>query len=96
MRTSLTALLLAGFATAGLGAGASDASAADLSLHAVHHERVSIHVRSRFVRDLDGTPILLRRVRTVPLTSDAGPPVYEAIAVQKPQPRRYLNGEPVR
>ena len=93
MRTSLTALMLAGFAAAGLCGAMTGAAAADLSVHAVHHKRVSIHVRSRFVRDLDGTPILLRRVLA---NADGGKPFYEAIAVQRPQPNRYLNGEPVR
>jgi hypothetical protein len=93
MRTSFTALLLIGFAAAELCGAVPGAAAADLSVHAIHHKRVSIHVRSRIVRDLDGTPILLRRVA---LANEGGTPVYEAIAVQRPQPNRYLNGEPVR
>ena len=78
------------------------ASAADLSLQrphrvAVHHRHVIRH-HSRLVRDLDGTPILLRRVDEAPGVAYGFGYVtaqYEAIPVRRATPSRYLNGQSV-
>jgi hypothetical protein len=79
---------------------APSASAADLAVQSVrkvvrgHHKRTI----ARIVRDLDGTPIIVRRVPAVVLSSYGAPvltPQYEAIPVSRPQPKYYLNGEPV-
>jgi hypothetical protein len=100
MRTCLKLFLLVGFATIEMSVAAPRVSAADLavtrakkvSVHTVHH-------RTLTVRDLDGTPIILRRARAAPLGNYVGAlfvnSQYEAIPVSRPQPSYYLNGEPV-
>jgi hypothetical protein len=74
------------------------ASAADLAVQPVKKVVRGHHARTVVVRDLDGTPIILRRLPAVALTSYGTPvltPQYEAIPVSRPQPKYYLNGEPV-
>ena len=69
---------------------ASPAVAADLSLtpRTTVHKTVRIHHRAvlRVVRDYDGTPIALRR------RPDG---TQDANFVQRANPTRYLNGQPV-
>jgi hypothetical protein len=61
------------------------------------------HKRLRVVRDYDGTPIVLRRVRPLSLRGHDDTALvvgyrhnYEAIPVPRATPRHYLNGQPVR
>lgn len=99
MRTSLKALLLAGFGITLMLPAAPPVAAADLSLQRVKRVAVRhVHHRSPVVRDYDGTPIVIRRRAVV--VSDADGVVrmsaqYEAIPMPAAQPRRWLNGEPV-
>jgi hypothetical protein len=78
------------------------ASAADLALQPVrkvvrgHHKRTVARIVA--VRDLDGTPIIVRRAPAMMLDSYGAavlPPQYVNIPVSRPQPKYYLNGEPV-
>jgi hypothetical protein len=83
-----------------------EAVAADLSLqpaervavHVKHRHRV-VHHASRAVRDYDGTPVVFRPYRTVPVVALDGTVVsrieYVAISAPRSSPRTYLNGEPV-
>jgi hypothetical protein len=96
MQSSLKAFVLLGLGATL--ASASSASAADLSLHPSARQHAIHRGYVRAVRDYDGTPIVLRRVRAfirpgyddVPLVS------YEAFWAMRASPTRYLNGQPVR
>jgi hypothetical protein len=98
MRTYLKVFLLLGLATIEVLTAVPSVSAADLAVTHVKR-KASVHaVQHRLVRDLDGTPIILRRARTAALGNYGAPLVnslYEAIPVSRPQPSYYLNGEPV-
>lgn len=100
MRTYLKALVFIGFCTTQVLGTAPNGSAADLAVKRI--KKVSartVHHKSIVVRDLDGTPIVLRRARPMVLSNYDGTilvkPLYDAIPVQRPQPSYYLNGEPV-
>jgi hypothetical protein len=99
MRTYLPIVLLIGFGAAQILATPSTTLAADLAVTPT--KRVVKHTRSRVVRDYDGTPILLRRVRPVTAREYDGRVLalshhlHEAIPVIRATPTRYLNGQPV-
>lgn len=100
MKAYLKASLLAVFATTAMLEAVPGVSAADLALKSVKKVSVrAVHHKTLVVRDLDGTPIILRRARPAVLRSYDGAllasPQYEAIPVERPQPSYYLNGEPV-
>ena len=100
MQTSLKALSIFGLSALLLLPAAPSVSAADLGLRPIK-KRVNIHHRSRIVRDLDGTPIIVRRARPLMFTGYDGTIVlrhlYENISVRSAAvlPRYYLNGQPV-
>ena len=100
MQTSLKALSIVGLGALLLLPAAPSVSAADLGLRPIK-KRVVIHHRSRIVRDLDGTPIIVRRARPLMFTGYDGTVVlrhlYENISVRSAAvlPRYYLNGQPV-
>ena len=100
MQTSLKALSIFGLGALLLLPAAPSVSAADLGLRPIK-KRVVIHHRSRIVRDLDGTPIIVRRARPLMMTGYDGTVVvrhlYENISVRSAAvlPRYYLNGQPV-
>jgi hypothetical protein len=93
-------ILLVGFGAAQILATPSNILAADLSVIPAKKATVK-HKRSRVVRDYDGTPIILRRVRPVVAQGYDGRALvlshhlYEAIPVIRATPTRYLNGQPV-
>jgi hypothetical protein len=99
MRKCLSTLSVFGFVAALMLAAPASGIAADLAVTPAK-KRVH-HTRSRVVRDYDGTPIILRRIRPVVARSADGTvvalnqPLYEAIAIERATPRRYLNGQPV-
>jgi hypothetical protein len=99
MQTSLKVLSIAGLGALLLLPAAPSVSAADLGV--TIKKRVIIHHRSRIVRDLDGTPIIVRRARPLMMTGYDGTVVvrhlYENISVRSAAvlPRYYLNGQPV-
>jgi hypothetical protein len=101
MRTSLKIMLLAGCGILQTLEAAAPSSAADLAVTPAR--RVSHHVihrhRAVAVRDLDGTPIFVRRLPPV-LVSPYGWSVEArgqtvAIPARRAEPSRYQNGEPV-
>jgi hypothetical protein len=100
MQTSLKALLIVGVGTLLMLEAAPSVSAADLAVTPVK-KRAFIHHRSRIVRDLDGTPIIVRRARPMVVRAYDGTvvvrPLYENISVRSAAvlPRYYLNGQPV-
>src|SRR6188768_4247975 len=85
MQTSLKALSIFGLGALLLLPAAPSVSAADLGLRPIK-KRVVIHHRSRIVRDLDGTPIIVRRARPLMFTGYDGTVVlrhlYENISVR--------------
>ena len=99
MRTSLKAILIVGLGALLMLKAAPSVSAADLGV--TIKKRVITHHRSRIVRDLDGTPIIVRRARPIVMTGYDGTvivrPLYENISVRSAAvlPRYYLNGQPV-
>ena len=99
MQTSLKALSIFGLGALLLLPAAPSVSAADLGLRPIK-KRVVIHHRSRIVRDLDGTPIIVRRAPPLVMTGYDGTVVvrhlYENISVRSAAvlPRYYLNGQP--
>jgi hypothetical protein len=100
MRTCLKALLLFGFGTIQMLDAGPGVLAADLAVQHVRKTPVRVvHRMSPIVRDLDGTPIMLRPARPVVFRSYNGDvlvkPLYEAIPVRRGDPSYYLNGEPV-
>jgi hypothetical protein len=74
------------------------ALAADLGVSPAKKVRHS-HKRPRVVRDYDGTPVAVYRVRRPPMQDPYGwgMPVGEYVHVPliRPQPRIYFNGQPV-
>jgi hypothetical protein len=100
MQTSLKALLIVGFGALLTVQAAPSVLAADLAVTPVK-KRVILHQRSRIVRDLDGTPIIVRRARPMVVRAYDGTvivrPLYENISVRSAAvlPRYYLNGQPV-
>ena len=99
MQTSLKALSIVGLGALLLLSATPSVSAADLGVTPIK-KRAIIHHRSRIVRDLDGTPIIVRRARPLVMTGYDGTVVrhlYENISVRSAAvlPRYYLNGQPV-
>ena len=98
---AMKALLFVGVVALPSFGTSSGASAADLSLRRPHravvHHRHTIRHHSQLVRDLDGTPILLRRVGEASTDAYGFSRLarYEAIPVRGATPSRYLNGQPV-
>jgi hypothetical protein len=101
MRTFPKIMLLAGCGILQTFGAVAPSSAADLAVtparrvshHAIHHYRAVA------VRDLDGTPIIVRRLPPV-VVSPYGWPVEArgetvAIPARRAQPTHYQNGEPV-
>ena len=103
MRTWISTMLAVGVGAIPIMGAAPGVSAAELSLQqpsraVVVHHRKAIRHHSRLVRDLDGTPILLRRLPEFQRGYDG--PVrltaqYEAVPVRGAAPSHYLNGQPV-
>jgi hypothetical protein len=99
MRTYLQIIVLLGFGAAQILATPSATLAADLAVTPT--KKVVKHTRSRVVRDYDGTPIMLRRVRPLTVRDHDGRALvlahhlHEAIPVIRATPTRYLNGQPV-
>ena len=101
MRMGLKVLLITGVAALSWEAAPSLAAdpgttpAGATKVRVIKHKRV-VH---RVVRDYDGTPILLRR-RPMVLRDHGGARVVlnteETIPLQRPTPRYYFNGQPVR
>jgi hypothetical protein len=99
MRTSLNIMLLAGCGILQTFGAVAPSSAADLAVtparthHAIHRHRAVA------VRDLDGTPIFVRRLPPVAVSPYGW--VVEArgetvaIPAMRAEPTRYQNGEPV-
>ena len=100
MQTSLKALSIVGLGALLLLPAAPSVLAADLGVTPVK-KRMIIHHKSRIVRDLDGTPIIVRRAPPLVMTGYDGTVVvrhlYENISVRSAAvlPRYYLNGQPV-
>jgi len=99
MRTSLKALLLAGFGAILISQGAPSVSAADLSVAPARRAAVRvIHHRSVVARDYDGT-MVIRRVRPVVVQNYDGTTVVatrsDLYPVDRGTAARYLNGQPV-
>jgi hypothetical protein len=101
MRTSLKIMLLAGcgiFQTMGAAAPSAAADLAVTPAPRVSHRVIHRH-RAVAVRDLDGTPIIVRRLPPMEV-SPYGWAVQArgetvAIPTRRAQPTRYQNGEPV-
>ena len=100
MRTSLKAILIVGLGALLMLEAAPSVSAADLAVTRIK-KRVVVDRHIRIVRDLDGTPIIVRRARPIVMTGYDGTVVvrhlYENISVRSAAvlPRYYLNGQPV-
>ena len=102
MHTLMKALLIVGAGALPTLGASFGAAAADLSLQrphraAVHHRHVIRHHR-HLVRDLDGTPIILRRIREASPDADGYVRVtaqFEAVPLRGATPSRYLNGQQV-
>src|SRR3954454_20382797 len=101
MRTPLKIMLLAGCGILQTFGAVAPSSAADLAVtpaRRVSHHAIHRH-RAVAVRDLDGTPIFVRRLPPV-VVSHYGWAVEArgetvAIPAMRAEPTRYQNGEPV-
>jgi hypothetical protein len=100
MQASTKALVITGLGSLLMLQGAPSGSAADLSVRPLK-KKVVLHHRSRIVRDLDGTPIIVRPAYPMVMRAYDGTvlvrPLYENISVRSAAvlPRYYLNGQPV-
>ena len=100
MRTSLKALLIAGVGALLMLEAIPRVLAADLAVTPVK-KRAIIHHRTRIVRDLDGTPIIVRPASPLVVRGYDGRVIvtrlYSNYSVRSAAvlPRYYLNGQPV-
>jgi hypothetical protein len=100
MRTQLKAVLFLGLGTMQILATTPEILAADLAVTPSRRATVTYHRAARVVLDYDGTAIALRRARPIVVRDYAGVPIvyshlYVAQPLERAEPTRYLNGEPV-